>query len=217
MENTGGNGESRVRVLLADDEVSVREMLATSLHSEGVFTVAGEASSGLEALELFRNHRPELIVLALPLPGVAGPEVLRMIRAEQPETRFLVYCGTRNPALLRAGLESRPHGFVHKTEPFETLRIALRAVAAGGSFFGPFATRLDQREDGEERFDKTLTPKQRIVLQMIAEGKSTRETAALLNLSPKTIEHYRAQIMRRMGVRDVASLTRHALRLGLVQ
>lgn len=206
----------RTRVLLVDDQVSVREMVALVLDREGQFVVVAEASSGTEALTHYRRHKPELVILGLALPEMGGAETLRALRQEAPEARLLIFSGTRNHALLREGIKARPHGFVHKTEPLETLRHAVHAVARGHRFFGAFATQIEQEIADGEQVATELTPRQRRVLQLIAEGNSTREVATQLDLSPKTIEHYRNQIMQRLNVRDVASLVRHALQTGLV-
>jgi DNA-binding NarL/FixJ family response regulator len=209
-------GHRKVRVLVVDDQVSVREMVAMVLDRDGGFAVVAEAASGIEGLRLVRKHRPALVIAALALPEMNGPEMIRAMRDEEPGTRLLIYSGSRNRALVLAGLESGAHGFVHKTEPLSTLRQAFAAVANGFSFFCPFATKLldETRTHGKSPGD--LTPKQRIVLKMVAEGMSTKQVAGQLSLSPKTVEHYRTQLMQKLGLRDIASLTRYAVRCGLV-
>lgn len=206
----------RSRVLLVDDQISVREMVAMVLDREGRFAVVAEAASGIEGLSLFRRHQPDLVVLGISLPEMGGPETLLAMRAEDPQARLLFYSGTRNPSLLHAALEAQPHGFVHKTDPLETLRQAFHALSRGHSFFGPFATALTDEMRKMSLPDAQLSPKQRMVLQMIAEGLTTREAAERLGLSTKTIEHYRTQLMRKLDLHDVASLTRYAVRCGLV-
>ena len=209
-------GQTRTRVLVVDDQVSVREMLAMVLDREGRFAVVAEAASGIEGQRLFRRHKPGLVISALALPEMNGPELIRAVREEDAAARLLVYSGSRNESLIFAGLEAGPHGFVHKTEPLHTLRLAFRAVAEGYSFFGPFATRIVDENRALAQEPNILTPKQRVVLQMVAEGLSTKQVAGRLSLSPKTVEHYRTQLMQKLGLRDVASLTRYAVRCGLV-
>jgi DNA-binding NarL/FixJ family response regulator len=206
----------KTRVLVVDDQVSVREMLAMVLDREGSFAVVAEAASGLDGLRLFHKHRPALVIAALVLPEMNGAEMIRAIRETEPANRVLIYSGARDRTLIRAGLDAGARGFVHKTEPLSTLRQGFTAVSNGFSFFCPFATKLldETRTRGES--PGGLTPKQRIVLKMVAEGMSTKQVAGRLSLSPKTIEHYRTQLMQKLGLRDVASLTRYAVRCGLV-
>lgn len=213
----GDDSTGKARVLIADDHVSVREMLAMVLDREGSFAVVAEASSGMEGLRLFRKHRPALVIAALALPEMTGGEMVRGMRREDPTARMLIYTGTRNRGLIDDGLACGAHGFVHKTEPLETLRQAFAAVTRGYSFFSPFATRVLDETRHRRGEASRLTPKERTVLQMVAEGMSTKQVAGRLSLSPKTIEHYRTQLMQKLGLRDVASLTRYAVRCGLVE
>lgn len=211
----------RPRVLLLDGQNAVREMTAMVLDREGFAPVA-ESASGLEGIELFRRHQPDLVVLGLALLEMAGPETILALHAEKTRARLLVFTGTHNRALLEPAIEARPHGFVHKTEPLETFRQALAAVVRGHSFLSPFATAVTEglrttvRTDKKLNSKQQLNSKQRTILKMIAEGRSTREMAEKLELSPKTIEHYRKQLMEKLGHHDVASLTRYAVRCGLV-
>lgn len=216
MEMEGFDATRKTRVVVVDDQISVREMVAMVLERDGLFAVAAEAASGIDGLRLLREHRPELLIAALALPEMSGPGMIHAIRNELPETRVLIYSGSRNRALILEGLEAGPHGFVHKTEPLSTLQQAFVAVANGSSFFCPFATRLLDETRRKGASDGRLTPKERTVLQMVAEGMSTKQVAGRLSLSPKTVEHYRMQLMQKLGLRDVASLTRYAVRCGLV-
>jgi DNA-binding NarL/FixJ family response regulator len=206
----------RTRVLIVDDQVSVREMVAMVMDRDGGFTVVAEAGTGLEGLRRFRSHSPELVITGLVLPEMNGSEMIRTMRDENPAVRILIFTGSRNRPLLMQGLEAGPHGFVHKLEPLSTFRRAFHAITEGHGFFGPFATKLLDDERGKTGVKSDLTPRQRVVLQMIAEGASTKQVAAKLSLSPKTVEHYRTRLMQRLGLRDVASLTRYAMRCGLI-
>ena len=206
----------RERVLLVDDQISVREMVVMLLDREGFFVVTAEATSGLDGLRLFRKYRPALVISALALPEMNGPELITAIREEERGARILVYSGSRSRELILAALDAGPQGFVHKTEPLQTLREAIVAVAKGITFFGPYATRIVGDSKASERSTKGLPPKLRTVLQLIAEGNSTKQIADRMILSPKTVEHYRLQVMERLGLRNVASLTRYAVRSGVV-
>lgn len=209
------SGLKKTRVLVVDDQISVRQMVAELIVlGSGEREVIGEGTTGFEGLRLFRLMKPCLVIAALALPEMNGAEMIRAMREERRDARILVYSGTRNGELIRLAMEARPHGFVHKTDSLATLREALAAVERGYSFFTPFATRLlDEPKEGAQ---SSLTARERTVLQMVAEGMSTKQVAGRLSISPKTVEHYRTALMQKLGLRDIASLTRYAVRSGLV-
>jgi DNA-binding NarL/FixJ family response regulator len=204
------------RVVVVDDHASIRQMVGRLLPGEGPYEMVGEARTGFEALKQCRKHRPQLVVLDLCLAELNGVEVLRTLRAELRETRFMVYSGTMNRHLIVEALRLRPHGFVHKTDEWQTFCEALRAVAGGCCYFTPFATKLmdDERESGAE--PTHLTDRERAVLQMIAEGMSNKEMASRFAIAAKTVEHHRAQVMHKLRIHNVATLTRYAVTRGLV-
>ena len=207
----------KTSVVIADEHVSVRQMLAAALKADGRYEVLGEAGTGLEALRVCRRLKPRLVILDLLLPEMSGVEVLRELRAETRETRLLVYSRSNNREMILAALQARPHGFVSKSDSMETLHEALRAVAAGGSFLTPFATALldaSMREGGGA--ESVLSPREAAVLQMIGEGHSTKTMATSLGLSEKTVDHYRTSVMRKLDVHSIARLTQVAIRRGLV-
>ena len=214
-----GSPDGVLRALVVDDQISVRQLVAELLACRCGFgcQVVGEATTGAEGLQLFRKLAPTLVVTALSLPELGGAEMVLAMREERPSARVLVYTGTRNEEMLLAGLAARPHGFVHKTDSLATLTEALGAVARGACFFSPFAARhLDGIGPGGTAV-RQLTGKERQVLQLVAEGLSTKQVAAKLSIAPKTAEHHRAEIVRKLGMRDVASLTRYAVRCGIVE
>jgi DNA-binding NarL/FixJ family response regulator len=190
-------------------------MLAFILKSEGGFDVVGEASGGMEALRVCRAKRPELVILDLALPELSGTHLIRLLLAEQWPVRVLVYSGAMDDALLREALEEEPHGFVRKEDSLPELRVALRAVLSGSRHISPWASRLVPSRFEEPR--KGLTTQECAVLQMIAEGKQTKEIAVALDVSPKTVEHHRQHLMQKLGLHDIASLTRYAIRHRMVR
>jgi len=204
------------RVVVVDDHASIRQMLGIVLAREGPYEMVGEAGTGFEALKVCRRLKPQLVVLDLILPELNGVEVLRTLRAEMRETRFMVYSGTLNRSLIVEALQARPHGFVHKSDALPTFCEALRAVVGGCSYFTPFATKLMDDERQVCTASARLTDRERAVLQMIAEGMSNKEMASRFAIAPKTVEHHRAQVMQKLGMHDVATLTRYAVRVGLV-
>lgn len=206
----------KTNVVLVDDYCSVRQMLALVLEREGGYAVVGEARTGYEAMKVCAQVRPRLVILDLALPEMNGLEVLRRLRAESREVRVLVYSGVENRELILETLRERPHGFVHKRDALATLREALRAVTAGGTFLTPFATDLLDLARGAGPGRAALTGRERAVLQMVAEGMSNKEMADRLGLAAKTVEHHRAALMEKLGLHDVARLTRYAVQLGVV-
>lgn len=207
----------KTSVVIVDDHVSVRQMLAVVLSREGVYDVVAEAGTGVEALKICRHVKPRMVILDLLLPELSGIEVLRALRAESRETRVLIYTASHHDELILRVLQERPHGFVHKEDTLATLREALRVVANGCSYLTPFATDLLDCNIGHEKHGiETLTARERAVLQMVAEGLSSKEVAARLALSTKTVEYHRGQLMQKLRVHEVAGLTRCAVRHGLV-
>ena len=206
----------KTNVVLVDDYCSVRQMLAQVLEREGGYAVVGEAKTGFEALKVCARVRPRLVILDLALPEMNGLEVLRRLWAESRDVRVLVYSGVENRELTLAVLRERPHGFVHKRDSLATLREALRAVTAGGSFLTAFATELLDLSRGAGPAGPVLTERERAVLQMVAEGMSNKAMADRLGIAAKTVEHHRATLMEKLGLHDVARLTRYAVRLGVV-
>jgi DNA-binding NarL/FixJ family response regulator len=204
------------RVVVVDDHASIRQMLGLVLSNEGPYEMVAEAGTGFEALKECRRLQPQLVVLDLLLPELNGVEVLRTLREELRDTHFMVYSGTLNRNLIVEALHARPHGFVHKTDRLEVFREALRAVANGCCYFTPFATKLMDDDRQRSNASRRLTGRERAVLQMIAEGLSNKEMASRFSIAPKTVEHHRAQLMDKLGIRNVATLTRYAVSHGVV-
>ena len=204
----------KTSVVLIDDHVSVRQMLAGVLARDGAYSVVGEAATGFEALKACRRFRARLVVLELVIPELNGVELIRALRREMSETRVLIYSRTENREIIVEALRARPHGFVHKTDALATFTEALGAVTRGCSYFTPFATRLFDSVGAEAW--PPLSGRERAVLQMIAEGLSSKEMAYRLEIAPKTVEHHRSHLMEKLDVHHVAGLTRYAMKLGLV-
>jgi DNA-binding NarL/FixJ family response regulator len=206
----------KVRVAIVDDHAAVRQMLALLLEREGNYEICGEAGTGFEALKMVRKAKPRVLILDVLLPELNGVEVLRALRVEKCDSRILLFSGTMNRDLIVEALQARPHGFVHKQEPLPIFREALRAVGNGSGYFTPFASDLLNEARGGRAGWDALSSRERAILQMIAEGRANKEIALLLCISPKTVEHHRSHLMEKLGLHDVASLTRCAVRRGLV-
>ncbi|MGA3170705.1 MAG: response regulator transcription factor [Chthoniobacteraceae bacterium] len=204
------------RIVIVDDHVSIRDMLSWILMKEACYEVIGEAGSGLEAMRICGLRRPDLLILDLALPCISGVEVLRRVRKEMPSIRVLIYSGTCNCALIKSALWERPHGYVDKLEGLGILRQAISTVTNGGSYFGVEARQLLAETMGGTPRENELTSREREVLQLVAEGRSSKEISSLLDLATKTVENHRANLMVKLNLHDVASLTRYAAGRGLV-
>lgn len=202
------------RIVIVDEHVSIRDMLVWILMREGGYEVIGEAGSGIEAIKLCAGAGPDLLILDLVLPCISGVEVLRRVRKDLPRTRVLLYSGTRNWGLVREALAEHPHGYVEKREGLSTLRQAISTVADGGRFYSPEARRFSF--DTAHPAPGVLTPREREILRMIAESRTSKEISADLDVALKTVENHRANLMGKLGRHDVASLTRYAAALGIV-
>jgi NarL family two-component system response regulator LiaR len=210
-----------IRVVLADDHRIVRAGLMALLASQGDFEVVGEASDGREALEAAERLRPDVLLLDLSMPGLNGVEALRRVRAVSPTTRVLVLSMHAAPEYVRPALAAGAAGYVVKGAGLEDLVDALRTVASGGRFLGPEARRvveaatLDLRPAGEDQLMR-LTPREREVLQLVAEGHTNREIATLLGCAPKTVDAHRTRLMQKLDLHDAQAVTRFAMRRGLI-
>ncbi len=206
----------KTRVVVIDDHLSIRQMLERIFAFDSLYELVGHSGSGPEGLELCLDLKPRVAIVDLLLPGMNGVELLRALRTAGPETRVLIYSGTLNQSLVASALDAKPHGFVHKEDSLSTLLEALRTVARGGSYLTPFATALAEREEPNTSPVMQLSARERMVLQLVAEGCSSKEIAGRLGISVKTVEHHRTGLMQKLNVHDIASLTRLAVREGLV-
>jgi DNA-binding NarL/FixJ family response regulator len=210
-----------IRVLVADDHALFRAGVRKLLQSfEGV-EVVGEAGDGQEALELSGAQRPDVLLMDIGMPGLNGVEAAARLTREGPRPRVVILSmHTGEEHVLRA-IRAGAAGYLLKDAKPPELEAAVRAVARGEIYLSPAISRYvveDVRRGGAERgpLDR-LTPRQREVLQLIAEGNTTKAIASRLGLSVKTVETHRAQLMERLDVHDVAALVRLAVRLGLVE
>jgi len=208
-----------VRVLLADDHALVRAGIRALLQGlEGV-TVVAETGNGAEVLELARAHRPDVVLLDISMPGLSGLDASAQLQQELPEVRVVVLSMHANEEYVLQALRTGAVGYMLKDSATAELELALKAVMQGETYLSPPISKqvvegYVQRV-GAEQPAADLTPRQRQVLQLIAEGHSTKEIAYRLELSVKTVETHRAQLMERLQIRDIAGLVKYAIRSGL--
>lgn len=209
-----------IRVLLADDHALVRAGIRSLLGAMMEVEVVGEAASGEEALDMTLRSRPDVVLMDIAMKGITGLEAAARLRERHPAVRVVILSMHSGEEYVLQALRAGAAGYLLKDAATGELELALRSVMRGESWLSPAVSRqvvegYVQRAGGEAA-PELLTARQREVLRLVASGKSTKEIAFLLNLSVKTVETHRAQIMERLGIRDVAGLVRYALRTGLV-
>jgi DNA-binding NarL/FixJ family response regulator len=209
-----------IRVLVADDHAIVRTGIRHVLESEPGFIVVGEASTGAEAIALAEALQPEVAVLDISMPGATGLQVAGELRRLAPDTRVLILSMHDNTEYVLESVRAGAHGYILKDTAATELRGAIHAVRRGESYFSPpIARRLTAVVRGiteEEDLLGQLTARERQVLVGVAQGRTNREIALELGISHRTVETHRESLMRKLGIRTVAGLTRVALEAGLI-
>ena len=209
------------RIVLADDHTLVRAGLRALLEALRGVSVVAEASDGEAALRAVREHRPEVLVTDITMAGMNGLELAERIRAEMPATRIIVLSMYSSQEYVLHALKAGASAYLLKDSATVELEIALAAVVRGETYLSPAASKrvVSHVTGGEVGLAgplAALTARQREILKLIAEGVHTKQIAHRLELSPKTVEAHRAQLMERLGIRDIAGLTRLAIRAGLI-
>lgn len=212
------------RILLADDHALVRAGIRELVQKLPGLEVVAEASNGRQALELIQAQTPDLVLLDIGMKELNGLEVAERLTREHPGVKALILSMHANEEYVLRALRAGACGYMLKDSAITELKLAIDTVLAGKTYLSPSISRsvIDSylnRTAAPARKNSLdlLTPRQREILQLIAEGNSTKEIAANLNLSAKTVETHRAQLMERLDIYDVASLVRFAIRAGLIQ
>jgi len=206
------------RVILVDDHAIVRQGLTALLEREG-FTIVGEAGDGMQAVQLAKELRPEVAILDCGMPILNGIDAGRAIHEALPTTRLVLLTMHTDDQYVLEGLRAGIRGFVLKTQAAADLVRAIRDVQAGTVFLGPGMSKavVDAYLSGAPEPTEHLTPRERQVLQLVAEGRTTKEIARLLGVGVKTAESHRMHLMEKLGIHDTAGLVRYAIRKGVVQ
>ena len=210
-----------VRVLLADDHTLVRAGLRKLLESMPDYQVVGEAGDGVALLELAATLRPNLVLMDIAMPGLNGLETTARLLKAQPDVRVLILSMHQNEEYVRRALRHGAVAYLLKDAAPLELELALTAVMRGETYLSPAVSKgvvndYVQRLRDDDPSGEALSPRQREVLQLIAEGHSTKEIARRLDLSVKTVETHRSQLMKLLDIHEVAGLVRYAMRVGLV-
>jgi DNA-binding NarL/FixJ family response regulator len=207
-----------VRIVLADDHVLVRQGLMSLLEREG-FQVVGEASDGQEALRLTELFRPDIAIMDISMPILNGLNAAREMSRSSPKTKTILLTQHDEGQYISEALDAGVKGYVLKNQVASDLLLAIRQVSRGQVYLSPGVSRavMEAYHSKSEKSKNPLTLRERQVLQLIAEGKSTKDVATLLGISVKTAESHRTRLMRKLGIHEIASLVRYAVRQGIVQ
>jgi DNA-binding NarL/FixJ family response regulator len=209
-----------IRVLLAEDHTLVRAGIRTLLQSLAEVQVVAEADNGYDALRLIEEHQPDVVLLDIGMPGLNGLEVARAAR-KFPHVRVIILSMHVSEEYVWQALRAGVAGYLLKDAGTAELELAVKAVARGESYLSPAVSKhvvanYARAVGGELSPFERLTPRQREILQLIAEGHTTKQIAEALHLSVKTVETHRTQLMEHLDIHDIAGLVRYAIRMGLV-
>lgn len=212
---------NRVRILLADDHALVRAGLVKLLESMPEVEVVGEASDGLQLLALAAQCQPRLVLMDIAMPGLNGLEAAARLQQSAPQAQVIILSMHQEDQYVRQALRNGARGYLLKDSAPLELQLAIQAVVRGDTWLSPAITKgvmsdYAQRLRNEEVQEVPLSPRQREVLQLIAEGLSTKEIAQRLDLSVKTVESHRTLLMKQLGIHEVTGLVRYALRKGII-
>jgi len=210
-----------LRVVLADDHTLVRAGIRKLLESMSDLEVVGEADDGLALLVLAEQLRPDLVLMDIAMPKLNGLDAtIRLVEAS-PETRVLILSMHQNEEYVRLALRHGAVGYLLKDAATLELDLAIEAIRRGETYLSPAVTKgvltdYVQRLRGDDPPTGQLTPRQREIVQLVAEGLSTKEIARRLDLSVKTVDTHRSQVMKQLDIHEIAGLVRYALRTGLI-
>jgi DNA-binding NarL/FixJ family response regulator len=215
----------KITVLLAEDHMVVREGFRKMLELEGSFEVAGEAQDGRQAVALVKKFRPQVVLMDIAMPQLNGLEATRQILKEVPATKVIMLSAHSDDAYVTNAIESGAKGFLLKQTSAHDVCRAIREVHTGKTFFSSsISKRQDRlnppmpgRASSLKKKAPELTSREMEVLQLIAEGKANKETAAELGIGLKTVEKHREHLMEKLDIHDTAGLTRYAISAGIIE
>jgi len=211
-----------LRVVLADDHALVRAGIRSLLERIPGVEVVGEAETGIDALALIQNRQPDIALVDIAMRGLNGLEVAACVARDWPEVRVIILSMHANEEYVAQALRAGAVGYLLKDSATAELDLALEAACRGETYLSPAISRtvisgyLARLSGAGQGTASPLTPRQREILTLVANGKSTKEIAHTLNLSVKTVETHRAQLMERLNIHDVAGLVKYALHVGLI-
>jgi DNA-binding NarL/FixJ family response regulator len=213
----------KIGVLLADDHTLIRAGLRMVVEAQSDLSVVGEANNGREAVAMAAALKPDVVVMDIGMPSLNGIEAAREIRKALPDTQIVMLSMHSDEGYVLRALKAGAKAYLLKDSAEADLAQAIRAAAAGKSFFSPAVgkvlledyMRKLQRTGAEDSYE-LLSPREREILQLVAEGKSSKEIATLLNLSVYTVETHRAHVMQKLNLRGIPELILYAVRKGII-
>jgi two-component system response regulator NreC len=216
---------SETTIILAEDHHIVRQGLRALLEAEPDIQIVGEAANGLEAAQLAESRQPDVMIVDLMMPGLNGLEVTRQVAQRSPHTQVIILSAFENEAYVTEALGSGAAGYVLKRSSAADLVRAVREVVAGRRYLSPslseraieaYVRYIQQVRDSDLDPYETLTPREREVLHLAAEGHTNAEIAERLSISPRTVETHRANMMHKLGLRTSTDLIRYSMQRGIL-
>jgi DNA-binding NarL/FixJ family response regulator len=209
-----------IRLLLAEDHTLVRAGIRSLLQNLPDLEVVAEANDGRAALQLVAKTKPDVVLMDIAMPGLNGLEATARLLKDFPNVHVIMLSVHTTEEYVLQALRAGASGYLLKDSSPEELGLAIRAVARGETYLSPAVSKhvvdyVQRVGNGTSSLER-LTPRQREILQLIAEGRSTQEIARILSVSVKTVETHRVELMDRLGIHDIAGLVRYAIRMGLV-
>lgn len=207
-------------VVVVEDQTAICELIIEMLEARGAYRVLGSTADGHEGLALAKELKPDILILDILLPGISGLEVLRQLHDTQPDLKVLIFSAKSEKQIARGLLKAGVRGYVPKSARLSELRQAVDAVAAGDTWFSEtfqkaMADALTAPESDVDAKGATLTEREKEIAVLLAKSYSSKEVAVKLEISAKTVENHRTNLMRKLGVHDVAGVIRFVVRQGL--
>jgi DNA-binding NarL/FixJ family response regulator len=209
-------------IVLADDHPMFRQGLKKIIEEWKGMAVVGEVSSGLELLNLLKKMKPSMVILDLSMPNLRGIEAAREIKTCYPDMKILILTMYKKKEYLFQAISAGADGYLLKDDSCNELFSAIESIRGGKIYLSPLLSTeltgdlLDVLRGGGNPLDEALTTREREILKLIAEGKSSKEIAALLFISPRTVQHHRASIMKKLNLKKIADLIKYAIRKGYI-
>jgi DNA-binding NarL/FixJ family response regulator len=211
---------SPYQIILADDHLMFRDGIKRIIEDSQHLSVIGEASDGLQLLELLKKTKPDMVILDISMPKLRGLETTREIKTLYPDIKVLILTMHRNKEYLLQALSAKADGYLLKEDSDRQLAAAIESIQGGKIFLSPLMSEdLSQNllgfiENADQSLDETLSTREKEVLTLLAEGRSSKEIADLLFISTRTVEHHRASINKKLKIRNLVDLVKYAIRKG---